>query len=114
MPILMYHYVRPNSERLSERHNVLDLELFDQQLEVMTKKYEFVSGNDLLSLEKDGSRLQNKIWLTFDDGYRDCIDYVLPSLLENNATGTFYIPTQQSLNENCWMLIKSIFCYLVK
>ena len=90
----MYHYVRPNSERLSERHNVLDLELFDQQLEVMTKKYEFVLGNELLSLEKDGSTLQNKIWLTFDDGYRDCIDYVLPSLLKNNATGTFYIPTQ--------------------
>ena len=94
LPILMYHYVRPNSERLSERHNVLDLELFDQQLEVMTKKYEFVLGNDLLSLEKDGSTLQKKIWLTFDDGYRDCIKHVLPSLLKRNATATIFIPTE--------------------
>lgn len=94
LPILMYHYVRPNSERMSERHNVLDLELFDQQLDVMAQKYEFILGNDLLTVGDDISALENKIWLTFDDGYRDCIDYVLPSLLKRKATGTFYIPTQ--------------------
>ncbi|MCX6535709.1 MAG: polysaccharide deacetylase family protein [Actinobacteria bacterium] len=94
LPILMYHYVRPNSERMSERHNVLDFDLFGKQLDVMASKYEFILSNDLLNLDDDGSALKNKIWLTFDDGYRDCIDYVLPSLLKRKATGTFYIPTQ--------------------
>ena len=90
----MYHYVRPLSKRMSERHNVLDLELFDQQLDVMTKKYQFVLGDDLLALKNDGAAREKQIWLTFDDGYRDCIDYVLPSLLKRKATGTFYIPTE--------------------
>ena len=94
LPILMYHYVRPKSERMSERHYVLDLELFDQQLDVMAKKYEFVLGNDLLSLDKDSSLHENKIWLTFDDGYRDCIDHVLPALLKVDAVATFYVPTE--------------------
>ena len=94
LPILMYHYVRPNSKRMSERHNVLDVDLFDQQLDLMAKKYDFILGNDLLALDKDNAALENKIWLTFDDGYRDCIDYVLPSLLARKATGTFYIPTE--------------------
>ena len=94
LPILMYHYVRPNSKRISERHNVLDLDLFDQQLDLMAKKYDFILGNDLLALDKDNAALDNKIWLTFDDGYRDCIDYVLPSLLARKANGTFYIPTE--------------------
>ena len=94
LPILMYHYVRPNSKRMSERHNVLDVDLFDQQLDLMAKKYDFILGNDLLALDKDNAALDNKIWLTFDDGYRDCIDYVLPSLLARKATGTFYIPTE--------------------
>ena len=94
LPILMYHYVRPNDKRLSERHNVLDLELFDQQLDLMAEKFDFVLGNDLLTLSKSGAELKNKIWLTFDDGYRDCIDYVLPSLIARKATGTFYIPTE--------------------
>ena len=94
LPILMYHYVRPNIKRMSERHNVLDLDLFDQQLDLMAEKFDFVLGNDLLALDKDGAALENKIWLTFDDGYRDCIDYVLPSLLARKANGTFYIPTE--------------------
>ncbi len=93
-PILMYHYVRPNGMRMSERHHVLDLDLFDQQLEVMARKFEFILGNDLLAVGDDGSALENKIWLTFDDGYRDCVDYVLPSFLEKGVIGTFYIPTE--------------------
>ncbi len=94
IPILMYHYVRPKSKRLSESHNVLDLDLFDQQLDLMAKKFDFVLGNDLLALCEDGAGLERKIWLTFDDGYRDCIDYVLPSLIAKKVSGTFYIPTE--------------------
>ena len=89
----MYHYVRPLSTRISIRHNVLDLGLFDQQLEVLAAKYRFVLGNDLLS--HDGSDFFDKsnIWLTFDDGYRDCVEYVLPALLKRGATGTVFVPT---------------------
>ena len=94
LPILMYHYVRPNGMRVSERHHVLDLELFDQQLDVLAQKFNFVLGNDLLAVGDDTSALENKIWLTFDDGYRDCIDYVLPSLLKREATATIFIPTE--------------------
>lgn len=94
LPILMYHYVRPNSKRMSERHHVLDLHLFGLQLDLLAKQYDFVLSNDLLALDKDGAVLENKIWLTFDDGYRDCIEYVLPSLLQVGAKATFYIPTE--------------------
>ena len=79
---------------MSERHNVLDLDLFDQQLDLMAEKFDFVLGNDLLALDKDGAALENKIWLTFDDGYHDCVDYVLPSLLKRKATATIFIPTE--------------------
>ena len=94
LPILMYHYVRPISKRMSERHNVLDLTLFDQQLDAMANRFEFILGTDLLNLDDEDSALESKIWLTFDDGYRDCIDYILPSLLKRKARGTFYIPTE--------------------
>ena len=94
MPILMYHYVRPSSKRLSERHNVLDLDLFDQQLDLLARKFDFATGNSLLALDKDVAALENKIWLTLDDGYLDCINYVLPSLLKKRATATVFIPTE--------------------
>ncbi|CAB4664482.1 unannotated protein [freshwater metagenome] len=94
LPILMYHYVRPNGMRMSMRHHVLDLDLFNQQLDVMAQKFEFTLGNQLLNAGGDGSVMENRIWLTFDDGYRDCIDYVLPSLLKRNATATVFVPTE--------------------
>jgi len=93
LPILMYHYVRPLQKRISVRHNVLDLELFDQQLEVLAAKHTFVLGRDLVGQNNNDFFGQKNIWLTFDDGYRDCVEYVLPALLKIGATGTVFVPT---------------------
>lgn len=92
LPILMYHYVRPNQERLSAKHKVLDLVKFTIQIDELQKKYSFITGNQLHALQDHSSR--DEIWLTFDDGYRDCIDYVLPALLKVDAVATFYVPTE--------------------
>lgn len=92
LPILMYHYVRPNQERLSAKHKVLDLVKFKTQIDELQKKYSFITGNQLHALQDRSSR--DEIWLTFDDGYRDCIDHVLPALLKVDAVATFYVPTE--------------------
>ena len=92
LPILMYHYVRPNQERLSAKHKVLDLVKFKAQIAELQKKYSFITGNQLHALQDRSSR--DEIWLTFDDGYRDCIDHVLPALLKVDAVATFYVPTE--------------------
>ena len=94
LPILMYHYVRPVKKRLSARHNFLDLTLFNQQLEQIDAKYVFVVSNDVANAEQNAITEKNYVWLTFDDGYRDCIDYVLPTLLQIGAKATFYVPTE--------------------
>ena len=94
IPILMYHYVRPTKERISEKHKVLDLNLFISQLKILQDNYQFVISDQIIegpNLLKGGKK---KVWLTFDDGYRDCVDYVLPSLLEVGGVGSFYIPTE--------------------
>ena len=90
----MYHYVRPDAKRLSARHYVLQLNLFLKQLEVMRKKFSFITSEKVLGLNRAGVTEQNPIWLTFDDGYKDCIDYVLPGLLSVDARATFYLPTE--------------------
>ena len=94
LPILMYHYVRPSHKRISIRHKVLDLELFDQQLEVLATKHAVILGRDLVGQNKSDLFGQDNIWLTFDDGYRDCVEYVLPALLKRGLTGTFFVPTE--------------------
>jgi len=94
LPILMYHYVRPRKKRLSERHNVLDSELFTNQIELLAKNFDFLVGDNLFDEANKQSKFEKQIWLTFDDGYRDCTDYVLPVLLKNKACATFYVPTE--------------------
>lgn len=93
LPILMYHYVRPITKRLSPRHKVLDLELFSSQLEILQSRYLFRTSKELVQLTGEDIS-SNLIWLTFDDGYKDCIEYVLPVLLKHNAVATFYLPTE--------------------
>jgi peptidoglycan/xylan/chitin deacetylase (PgdA/CDA1 family) len=94
LPILMYHYVRPRNARLSSRHNVLEFDLFLAQLEVICNKFHLITSEEVHQCKFGGSRTKNPIWLTFDDGYKDCINYVLPSLLNFGVSATFYIPTE--------------------
>jgi peptidoglycan/xylan/chitin deacetylase (PgdA/CDA1 family) len=94
LPILMYHYVRPDAKRLSARHNVLQLDLFLKQLEVIRKKFSFITSERILGLNRAEVTEKNPIWLTFDDGYKDCIDHVLPGLMSVDARATFYVPTE--------------------
>ena len=60
----------------------------------MQKKFSFITSEKVLGLNGAGVTEKNPIWLTFDDGYKDCIDYVLPGLLSVDARATFYVPTE--------------------
>jgi peptidoglycan/xylan/chitin deacetylase (PgdA/CDA1 family) len=86
--------VRPRNARLSSRHNVLEFDLFLAQLEVICNKFHLTTSEDVHQCKFGSSRTKNPIWLTFDDGYKDCINYVLPSLLNFGVSATFYIPTE--------------------
>ena len=94
VPILMYHYVRPSDKRLSKRHNILHLDKFCSQLKFICDTFNVVTGQELTESNWECIENPDCIWLTFDDGYKDCITYVLPELLKVGARATFYIPTE--------------------
>jgi peptidoglycan/xylan/chitin deacetylase (PgdA/CDA1 family) len=95
--VLMYHYVRPLGTRWSERHNVLVLEDFRKQLDHLQKTHQVISASGVL--ERLSGRAEAStdprplVWLTFDDGYSDCIRYVLPELVARGMTASFLVPT---------------------
>ena len=95
LPILMYHYVRPLNQRLSAKHKALDLNEFIRQLRILSQEHYFISGTSVRSLTFDGSTNSKRpVWLTFDDGYLDHFQYVLPELVSHGAVGSFFIPTK--------------------
>ena len=95
LPIMMYHYVRPLNQRLSAKHKSLDLNEFSRQLRILSQEHYFISGTSVRSLTSDGSTSSKRpVWLTFDDGYLDHFQYVLPELLSHGAVASFFIPTK--------------------
>lgn len=96
MNIIMYHYVRPNSDNYPFFKN-LDLNNFTKQLDYFEKKFGFVSKEDYQESIKTGIP-KNGVVLTFDDGFKDHYKYVLPELKKRGLWGIFYIPTAQYLS----------------
>ena len=93
MTTVMYHYVRPIKQ--SEFPNIKGLEIsgFRRQLDYLSARYTFVSAEHLIAAVTNGEALPNNACLlTFDDGYRDHFDYVLPELKKRNIKGCFFPP----------------------
>jgi peptidoglycan/xylan/chitin deacetylase (PgdA/CDA1 family) len=87
----MYHYVRPFSEEYPNL-NSLDIGIFRRQLDYFEKEYGFLSKAEYQNAVKKGINPKGVV-LTFDDGFRDHIDYVLPELKKRGLWGIFYIST---------------------
>jgi|TARA_B100000315_G_C14450121_1_gene528710 peptidoglycan/xylan/chitin deacetylase (PgdA/CDA1 family) len=93
LTIIMYHYVRPIAE--SDFPNIKGLELdgFIRQLDFLQENFHIVSSEEVLNCVLKGANLPEKAcWLTFDDGYKDHHDYVLPELMNRNLSGAFFPP----------------------
>jgi peptidoglycan/xylan/chitin deacetylase (PgdA/CDA1 family) len=87
----MYHYVRPDSEKYPNL-NSLDVEIFKRQLDYFEKEYGFLSKDEYQNSVREG-RNPKGVVLTFDDGFKDHFEYVLPELRKRGLWGVFYIPT---------------------
>jgi len=91
LTIIMYHYVRPIKNSKFPNIKGLELEDFINQIEYINKYYNVVSTKDYIEAEKSGETLaNNSLILSFDDGYADHYDFVLPVLKKYNMTGIFF------------------------
>jgi len=95
VPVLMYHYVRPLTSKLSRSGALLTVtpEHFDAQMqEILERGYHTISPDDLLAALNTGARLPSKpVLITFDDGYRGQYTYAYPSLVKRNLRATFFV-----------------------
>ncbi|MCB0723480.1 MAG: polysaccharide deacetylase family protein [Ignavibacteriae bacterium] len=98
MKSIMYHYVREPSEELPY-FKFLNVDDFKQQLDFFEKEEGFVSRDDFIRAFETGETY-NGVVLTFDDGFKDHFEYVLPILRERGLWGVFYIPTGPFVNKS--------------
>lgn len=89
MKPVMYHYVRPSAPGLPH-FPYLSLADFERQLDHFTKNYGFVSCRAFIDWV-EGAPAPAGVLLTFDDGLRDHVDFVLPALHRRGLFGIFYV-----------------------
>ncbi|MCW3169846.1 polysaccharide deacetylase family protein [Chryseobacterium sp. 09-1422] len=87
--ILMYHQVLPQSIAF-KNDLIVTAENLDDQLKFIKSNYQTVFFRDL----ENSKSLKNKIILTFDDGYYNNLEYLIPLLEKHQLKATIFIPTE--------------------
>ncbi|MFG6179345.1 polysaccharide deacetylase family protein [Halomonas sp. THAF12] len=93
LTIVMYHYVRPLRGTRYPTLKALELERFRGQLDFIQRHYRVVSMEEAIAASRGDIRLPERaLLLTFDDGYRDHHEHVLPLLAARGWKGSFFPP----------------------
>jgi peptidoglycan/xylan/chitin deacetylase (PgdA/CDA1 family) len=101
LSIVMYHYVRDLEKSKFPRIKGLDFKLFGEQISFLKKNYNFITTEQLIESKLNNEKLPEKaVLLTFDDGYKDHFEYVMPELIKNKIQGSFYIPSRILMEHN--------------
>lgn len=90
--MVMYHYVKPRTDGMPFFAH-LALDDFRRQLDWFADTSEFIDRERFLGVIDGGEFPDNAVVLTFDDGFRDHYDFVLPELESRGLWGIFYVPT---------------------
>lgn len=92
--ILMYHQVLPRS--IAYKNDLIVIvENLDEQLIYIKNNFKTVFFKDL----ETSRSIENKIILTFDDGYYNNLQYLLPLLEKHQLKATIFIPTEFIQND---------------
>lgn len=106
--IVMYHYVREIRKSSYPGIKGLEVDGFRRQLDFLSENFTVVTAEDLISCAKGLSDLPpNSCWLTFDDGYKDHHQFVLPELVKRKIQGSFF-PPARAVAEHVMLDVNSI------
>lgn len=93
--VLSYHRAGTPGVRCEYDEGVVDVvpEVFDRQLAFLKRTCSVITLEEMLGFVHGARLPDNPVLLTFDDGYRDNHDVVLPILQRHGVQGTFFIAT---------------------
>jgi peptidoglycan/xylan/chitin deacetylase (PgdA/CDA1 family) len=88
--IFLFHRVSPINE---EWALAMHPQMFEKCINYITKKYQVVLVEDYFLRKENYSKKKDFACITFDDGFKDNIEYAAPILKKYNCPASFYIGT---------------------
>ena len=97
--ILMFHGVSKSKSNSLNQHLQphLDIKQFENIIKMLNENYCFLKPDEIFNNKKKG------ILLTFDDGFQNNYNNVIPILNSYNIPGLFFISTQHVIEPNNWL-----------
>ncbi len=87
----LFHRVHPQRDELWDP---MDVSLFDKCISYISRHYEVMLLEDLISLPDLKTKANSNIaTIMFDDGYKDNLIYAAPILAKYNCKASFYVVT---------------------
>ncbi len=92
IPILMYHQVTPVPSESFAKFTVTAKAFSTQMRWLAVARYTPLTVDQLLACWS-GRRVlpERPVVITFDDGFRDCVDFALPALVRHGFPAVFYL-----------------------
>ncbi|HWL86723.1 MAG TPA: polysaccharide deacetylase family protein [Polyangiaceae bacterium] len=96
LTVLTYHRVTDPALADEFDGNVVDArpEAFEEQVTFLKRYCHLIGMEELIAFRHGAPLPHNPVLLTFDDGYRDNYDIVLPILLRHGVPAVFFIATR--------------------
>ncbi len=93
--IVMYHYVRDMASTKYPELKALHSGAFLGQIRYFLKHYSVIRMEELIGAVTEKRKLpENALLLTFDDGYKDHVEFVFPVLKKFGIQGSFFVPVE--------------------
>jgi peptidoglycan/xylan/chitin deacetylase (PgdA/CDA1 family) len=95
LTVLTYHRVHEDPDAQPFDRDVIDATTaeFDRQVRTLKRYFTIVGLSELQAFLRGAALPSNPAMITFDDGYRDCHDRVLPIMLSHGVRGVFFLAT---------------------
>ncbi|HEX5387007.1 MAG TPA: polysaccharide deacetylase family protein [Gemmatimonadales bacterium] len=92
VPILMYHLVTPSPATPFRKYAVTPRAFAAQMRWLAATGHRAILPDALVAAREGRAELpRHPVMITFDDGFRDCIDHALPALRARGFTAVFYL-----------------------
>ena len=110
--ILLYHQVSPNKTTFIENYNInVEPNLFDNHMKILKEEYAPITFDEWNDAIKNNDDVSNRVLVTFDDGYKDVINYGAEILSKYDLDGMWFINGGMVNNDKVFWLSQLMYLY---
>ena len=110
--ILLYHQVSPEDTKFIENYNInVKPNLFDKHMKILKNEYAPITFEEWNEAIKNDDNVSDRVLVTFDDGYKDVINYGAEILNKHNLDGIWFINGGMVNNDKVFWLSQLMYLY---